>query len=151
MKIRINSIDYRGSIVDGPGVRTVLFLQGCAKRCDGCHNYETWDVNGGLLAEVDDIVRQLKNNCINKKLTISGGEPLLQYCSVIELVKKLKDFSIILYTGYQLDEVPTEILQYLDYIKTGEYIKEKRTLKIPYIGSKNQQFIDLRRKKNEID
>lgn len=151
MKIRINSIDYRGSIVDGPGVRTVLFLQGCTKRCDGCHNYETWDVNTGINVEVDDIVKQLKKDCINKKITISGGEPLLQYSAVIELVKKLNEFSIILYTGYQFNEVPTEILQYLDYIKTGEYIKEKRTLEIPYIGSKNQKFIDIRRKKNEID
>ncbi len=142
-KIIINSIDYRGSIVDGPGVRTVLYVQGCKKRCEDCHNPTTWDLNKGKVCWVDEIVEELTQNCLNKKLTISGGEPLLQYPAVLELVKKLENFNIVLYTGFELEDIPKEILNYIDYIKVGKYIKEKRTTTTPYIGSTNQKFVKL--------
>jgi len=150
MKIIINSIDYRGSIVDGPGIRIVLFVQGCLQRCEDCHNPSTWDLDKGEEFEVDDIVDQLNKNCLNKKVTISGGEPLLQYSAVLELVKKLNDFDIVLYTGFELEEIPKEILRFIDYIKIGKYIKEERTTITPYIGSRNQKFLNLRGKSNEI-
>ncbi|MFX1529464.1 MAG: 4Fe-4S single cluster domain-containing protein [Promethearchaeota archaeon] len=151
MKIVINSIDFRGSIVDGPGIRTVLFVQGCNRRCEDCHNPSTWDFEKGREYEIDDIIEDLRKNCLNKKLTISGGEPLLQYTAILELVKKLDDFNIVLYTGYEYNEVPKEILQYIDYIKVGNYIKELRTTITPYMGSKNQKFINLGDVKNEIN
>lgn len=151
MKIVINSIDFRGSIVDGPGIRTVLFLQGCNRRCEDCHNPNTWDFEKGREYEIDDIIEDLRKNCLNKKLTISGGEPLLQYTAILELVKKLDDFNIVIYTGYEYNEVPKEILQYIDYIKVGNYIKELRTTITPYMGSKNQKFINLGDVKNEIN
>ena len=150
MKIVINSIDYRGSIVDGPGIRTVLFLQGCLRRCDECHNPSTWDTDKGVVHDVEDIIDQLNTKCLNKKVTISGGEPLLQYSAVLELVKKLKNFDIVLYTGFEFDDVPEEILEYIDYIKVGKFINEKRTTITPYIGSSNQKFINLKGEINEI-
>jgi len=151
--ITINRVVYLKSIVDGPGIRTVLFVQGCNRKCDECHNPSTWDLEAGEKVEVANLVKELNVKCINKKLTISGGEPLLQYPAVLELVKSLTNFNIVLYTGFKFDDVPTEILKYLDYIKVGPYIKEKRTTIIPYIGSKNQKFIQLKRKEknNEND
>lgn len=143
MIITINSIKYLKSVVDGPGIRTVLFLQGCNRKCDECHNPSTWDIENGKKIEVADLIKELNEKCINRKLTISGGEPLLQYSAVLELVKSLIDFNIVLYTGFKFDDVLPEILQYLDYIKVGPYIKEESTTVIPYIGSKNQKFIQL--------
>ncbi|MBN2488762.1 MAG: 4Fe-4S cluster-binding domain-containing protein [Methanosarcinaceae archaeon] len=147
MDIIINSIDYTGSIVDGPGIRTVLFIQGCNKKCDGCHNPNTWDIKNGRKIHIENLIRELRNNVINKKLTISGGEPLLQYPAVLELVKCLNDFNIALYTGFELEEVPTELFTYLNYIKVGKYVKERRCTTIPYIGSTNQSFINLNEEK----
>ncbi len=151
MKLIINSIDYSGSIVDGPGIRTVLFVQGCKRKCGNCHNPNTWDINKGKEFYVEKIAEELRKKCLNKKLTISGGEPFLQYPAVLELVKILNDFDIVLYTGFEFKDVPEEILQYLDYIKVGNYIKEKRSTIIPYVGSKNQKFIKLRGGKIEIN
>ena len=144
VQLNLNSIDYSGSIVDGPGVRTVVFVQGCDQRCEDCHNPSTWDHKAGKLVEVKQIVEEIMDRGLNRKITISGGEPLLQYNAVFELVKRLEGFDIALYTGYDFEDVPKEILKYLHYIKFGKYIKEKRTTLESYIGSNNQKFIDLR-------
>ncbi len=144
MKLRINTIDYKGSIVDGPGIRTVLFVQGCDKHCPGCHNPCTWDRKDGIELEIEEIISNLRKKCHNKKLTISGGEPLLQYPTVLELVKSIQDFDIALYTGFEIEDVPSEIFQYIKYLKVGSYIEKKRTTITPYIGSANQKFIRLK-------
>ncbi|KKM90126.1 hypothetical protein LCGC14_1241810 [marine sediment metagenome] len=144
MKIVINTIDYSGSIVDGPGLRTVLYVQGCNRRCEDCHNPSTWKIEEGIEFEIEEIIQELNEKCINKKITISGGEPLLQFPAVLRLVKDLKNFNVVLYTGFELEEIPKEILIYINYIKVGRYMKKKRTTILPFIGSKNQKFIKLR-------
>ncbi|MGA2385259.1 MAG: 4Fe-4S single cluster domain-containing protein [Candidatus Bathyarchaeia archaeon] len=143
MKIVVNSIDYRGSTVDGPGIRTVLFVQGCELSCRGCHNPSTWDISNGKTIDTEQLIEELRTKSLNKKLTISGGEPLLQYQAVLELVRNLADFDIALYTGFELEQVPKEIMKYLRHIKVGKYLQEKRSTTIPYVGSSNQKFIEL--------
>ena len=147
-EIRINSVDYSGSIADGPGIRTVVFLQGCNFRCDGCHNPSTWDGNKGILLPVKELINELREKSFTKKITISGGEPLLQVPAVLKIVEALADFNIVLYTGYELSEVPESVLNHIDYIKVGKYIKKLKTTIQPYIGSKNQKFIEIRRNEN---
>lgn len=137
----VNLIDYTGSIVDGPGIRTVLFVQGCDHKCIGCHNESTWDITKGRSVSINSLVNELRENVNNKKLTISGGEPLLQYSAVLELLKKLKDFNVVLYTGFEFENIPSEILHYLDYVKVGKYMINKRCTTVPYVGSSNQRFI----------
>ena len=151
MDIIINSVDYKGSIVDGPGIRTVLYLQGCEQRCDGCHNASTWNIDEGKTVPIDVLCKEIITKSMTKKITISGGEPLLQTPAVLELIKKLKchNFNICLYTGYELEDVPEELLEQLDYIKVGRYEKDKRCTTIDYIGSTNQRFIDIRREIHE--
>jgi len=144
MKIRLNSVDYRGSVVDGPGIRTVLFVQGCEARCDGCHNPSTWSAHAGTSIDTGDLIEELRRRALNRKLTISGGEPLLQPEAVLELVRGLQDFDIALYTGFDLESVPKDIIGHLRYVKVGRYVQEKRSTVIPYVGSSNQKFIDLR-------
>ena len=139
--LRINSIMNNPSLCDGYGYRTVVFLQGCDLHCPGCHNKSTWDLNKGTLIDVKDLARILKDKAINKKVTISGGEPLLQKEPLSELLKELKDFDLCLYTGHEIEDVPEEILKYLKYIKVGRFILEERTSTTPFVGSKNQKFV----------
>lgn len=151
ISIRINCIDFYGSVSDGPGVRMILYVQGCLRRCMGCHNSQTWDITGGSLYNVEDLVELIVQYSPIRRITISGGEPLLQLESVgylIELLKK-EQFDIALYTGEELEDVPVNLLKNLNYIKTGAFVLRERCTTIPYIGSKNQCFIDLKRENYE--
>lgn len=142
--IIINRISDVPSLCDGPGYRTVLYLQGCSLKCPGCHNSELWNIKKGKSVYIDDLVNEIKNICKNKKLTISGGEPLLQKDSVLSLLSKLKDFDICLYTGMNYEDVPKKILKYLKYIKYGRYDSCLRTTITPYVGSSNQIFMEVK-------
>lgn len=144
MKIQINSIDYKGSLVNGPGIRSLIFFQGCDNKCEGCHNTGTWDINDGEPWEINDLVADIRNNCKNKKITITGGEPLFQTDALIELLKQLCDFDICMYTGSNLNEIPLEVLTRIKYVKVGKYKSELRCTTTPYIGSTNQKFIKVR-------
>ena len=96
---------------------------------------------------VDDLVKEISQNSVNKKLTISGGEPLLQMSAVLELIKLLDNFNVALYTGHEIENVPHELLQELDFIKVGKYDKEKHCTTVDYIGSTNQKFFKLKKGK----
>ena len=123
MKIVINTIRYDNSLVDGPGIRTDLFLQGCDIHCPGCQNESTWDIKKGIEIEIDDLVQELKSNMKNNKLTITGGEPLYQKEALIVLINKLEGFDIALYTGHQEFDVPEEIKSKIKYLKCGPFIE----------------------------
>ncbi len=142
--LRVNSIMKNPSLCDGYGYRTVLFLQGCDLRCKGCQNKSTRNINKGELIDSHELALTLRKQCMNKKLTISGGEPLLQTDSLLALLEELKDFDLCLYTGHQIEEVPKEILKYLKYIKVGPFIEELKTTTKPFVGSKNQEFMEVR-------
>ena len=148
-KIRINSIMKNPSLCDGYGYRTVVFLQGCDLRCPGCHNQRTWDMEKGVEMEVSELSSVIREACLNKKLTISGGEPLLQKEALEELLESLSDFDLCLYTGHELEDVPNSILRYLKYIKVGRFVLEKRTSTQPFIGSTNQRFMRVNHEKAE--
>ena len=94
---KVHSIESFGA-VDGPGIRFVLFLQGCNLECKYCHNRDTWDINSGKYESLDDIFNKIiryKNYiCPNGGVTVTGGEPLLQVKFLIELFKKLKEENI---------------------------------------------------------
>lgn len=140
--IRINSIDFKGSICDGPGIRTVIYLQGCYFHCVGCHNPQTWDMNKGYMIPIEELFDKICRYSIYKRITISGGEPLIQKDAVYKLTSLLNTagFDIALYTGFDFNDVPTYILKTLNYIKCGKYIESLRSTIIPYIGSSNQIF-----------
>ena len=93
MKGRIHSFESLGA-VDGPGIRFIIFMQGCHLKCKYCQNRDTWDLKGGIEYETDDVLEKIlryKNYITpNGGVTISGGEPLLQVDFLIELFEKLK-------------------------------------------------------------
>lgn len=136
----INTVKYNNSIVDGPGIRTLVFFQGCDIYCNGCQNKSTWDLNQGTKIEVSVLAADIKTKCINKKLTITGGEPLLQKDAVYELICMLDGFDIALYTGHQKSEVPNFIIKKIKYLKTGPYNEKLKTSVKPFVGSSNQLF-----------
>lgn len=146
MFMRINSIRYNNSVVDSPGIRTVLFMQGCDLHCKGCQNRSTWNIEKGKKVDIDELVNELTKKVFNKKITISGGEPLMQKEGLIELVTKLNDlgFDIALYTGHQKEDVPSSLLDKVKYLKTGNFIQELKTTVKPFVGSENQVFEEVK-------
>lgn len=144
--IYLNCIRYDYSIADGPGLRTLIFMQGCDLRCPFCHNEKIWDKNGGYKWSIKILINELKKNSITKKVTITGGEPLFQLKALKTLVDELykEQFNIVLYTGHRKEDVPKSILSKINYLKYGPFICSKRTSTIPFVGSSNQVFEKLR-------
>ena len=150
LKLRIAGIDPE-SIVDGPGVRTVLFLQGCARKCPGCHNPSTWPMNGGEEISVEEVLSVIKRNTIIKGVTFSGGEPFLQAEKLLYLAESLKKdgYEIACYTGYLFEEVlegPEEwkqLLSFIDVLINGPFIERERSMDLKFRGSSNQRIIDV--------
>lgn len=143
------------SIADGPGVRFVVFTQGCPHGCPGCHNPDTHDFFGGYEIQIDEIVEKIKRNELIDGVTISGGEPFCQTRSVIELVKKLKDlkYHIIIYSGFTLEQLIEkskkdkniiDLLNLIDILIDGRFEKDKRDYSLKFRGSSNQRIINLR-------
>ncbi|MDL2211412.1 4Fe-4S cluster-binding domain-containing protein [Erysipelotrichaceae bacterium OttesenSCG-928-M19] len=130
------------SIVDGPGLRIVIFFQGCQHDCYNCHNKDTHSMEDNKLMSVAEIVSYVKANPLINKVTISGGEPFLQYDGLLELCQALQDYKLWLYTGYTIAELKAlnydAVFQYLEALVDGKFIEAQKTLDLPYIGSKNQ-------------
>lgn len=142
-------------MLNGDGLRVVLFVSGCEHRCNGCHNPQTHDPSSGIeftkTAE-DEIFEQLSYP-YTKGLTLTGGDPLHpnNYATLLALCKKVKNTfankDIWLYTGYRIEEIPpqrSDILNYVDTLVDGRFIEELKDDNFPYAGSSNQRIITLR-------
>jgi len=157
--IRIAGI-IKESIVDGPGIRMVVFAQGCKHNCSGCHNPGTHSFDGGTLITVDQILEKAKSNPMLDGITFSGGEPFEQAESFAVLAKKAKMLSlnIVTYTGYTYEYLLknssrqrgcSELLGETDILIDGRYEQDKRNLLIKFRGSENQRIIDVKRSLDE--
>ena len=140
------------SIVDGPGFRFVIFVQGCPHHCHGCHNPESWSFDGGYDISVDEVFEQIKERQGLRGVTFSGGEPFEQVPALLDLAKLVKGAGLTLmsYTGYKLDELESrhdpetdELLGMLDILVDGRYDEKLRNLTLIYCGSENQRVIDM--------
>ena len=123
MSGKIHSIETFGT-VDGPGIRFVLFMQGCPLRCAYCHNPDTWKTTGGREVSADEVLSEYKKNAVfykNGGLTVTGGEPLLQVDFLIELFEKAKKEGIhtcIDTSGATFDKSDTGYIEKLDRLLT---------------------------------
>ncbi|MBQ8185189.1 MAG: anaerobic ribonucleoside-triphosphate reductase activating protein [Lachnospiraceae bacterium] len=144
------------SIVDGPGLRYVIFTQGCPHHCPGCHNPQTHDFEGGSYADRETILFPLKENPILSGVTFSGGEPFAQPEALAELAREIKGMKkhLMIYSGYTYEalekmaqERPAvgELLSLADLLVDGPYIQAQRDLTLQYRGSVNQRVIDLKK------
>lgn len=142
------------STVDGPGLRFVVFTQGCPHRCPGCHNPETHLPLGGHLLTVDATFALYEQSPAQQGITLSGGEPFMQAEPLAELAERVKRAGgdVICYTGYvrealermaQRDEDVKKLLAQIDLLIDGPFILAKRSLALPFRGSRNQRIIAL--------
>lgn len=138
----------QNSVVNGIGVRDVIFFQGCEHHCPGCHNPKTWHIKGGEEMSVLRIAEMFKDS--KHDMTLSGGEPLLQYDEIIELmdfINKHQNKRFWIYTGFKYDEIPPHMLEemskYVDVLVDGRFEESKKDLKLQFRGSSNQRLIDL--------
>ena len=140
------------SIVDGPGFRYVVFVQGCPHRCPGCHNPESHDFDGGYDITVGEVFEQIMANPNLRGVTFSGGEPFEQTEALLELAHLVKGAGLTLmsYTGYTLEELEArhaaatdELLSLLDILVDGRFVESLRNLTLIYRGSENQRVIDM--------
>ena len=157
MKIRL-AVDeiQRDSIVDGEGVRAVIWTQGCIHNCKGCHNPGTHSFSDGVLLEVDDVKKMI--DCLEGQdgVTFSGGDPMEQPTSCAELARYChsKGLNVWCYTGYTYEallkksKIVPEILDFLkniDVLVDGKFILEEKSYDVIFRGSKNQRLIDVKK------
>ncbi|PFK32170.1 anaerobic ribonucleoside-triphosphate reductase activating protein [Bacillus cereus] len=140
------------SVVDGEGLRTVVFFAGCPHRCLGCHNSKSWNVWNGTEMAVEEIIKEIAENPLTD-VTFSGGDPFFQAAEVKMVAKAVKDLkkNLWIYTGYTLEEIQSsqnndmiELLHYGDVLVDGRFELEKRDLTLPFRGSSNQRIIRLK-------
>ncbi|WP_283680732.1 anaerobic ribonucleoside-triphosphate reductase activating protein [Parablautia sp. Marseille-Q6255] len=143
----------KDDMLNGDGLRVVLWVSGCSHRCPECQNPVTWDPDGGILFEEKDkeeLFAQLSKPYVSG-VTFSGGDPLFESneADILALAKEIRmkfpRKTIWLYTGYLWEYVKTrEIVHYLDVLVDGPYVKQLRDTKLYWRGSANQRVIDVK-------
>ncbi|MFY9425610.1 MAG: anaerobic ribonucleoside-triphosphate reductase activating protein [Caldicoprobacterales bacterium] len=157
--IRIAGI-IKESIVDGPGIRLVVFAQGCPHRCRGCHNPQTHPFEGGKIVTIEEILEMVKKNPLLDGVTFSGGEPFSQAQAFAVLGHRLKEIgmNIMTYTGYTYEYLLEEsrnnkgfkdLLDVSDILVDGEFDIEQKNLLLPFRGSENQRVIDMNKTREQ--
>ena len=142
------------SIVDGPGFRTAIFVQGCPYHCEGCHNPDSQPFEGGTVWTLDDVEKKFSNNPLLSGITLSGGEPAEQAAPCAELARRAhqKGLNVWTYTGSTLEKLTErakddpalrQLLDETDVLVDGPFILAQRSLELDFCGSKNQRLIDM--------
>lgn len=156
MEIRLAADLQPDSIVDGEGIRTVIWTQGCPHNCKGCHNPGTHDFNAGCLVDVDEVIEELKNLEGQDGITLSGGDPMCQSEACLEICKAAKELGLNVwcYTGFTYEKLlvnPKQraLLQYIDVLVDGKFVLEEKSFDIYFRGSRNQRIIDVKRSLEE--
>lgn len=153
-KLRLAGV-IKESIVDGPGIRFTVFVQGCPHKCRGCHNPQTHDYAGGYDSSVERIIEEIKKNPILQGVTLSGGEPFEQAEALAELAKQAHGMglNIVTYTGYTFERLVEgfndnpgwkSLLEETDYLIDGPFILEQKSLMLHFRGSKNQRILNVK-------
>lgn len=150
-------------VVNGQGVCVSFWSQGCPHRCPQCHNPNTWDYDGGIEGDeqeiIDHIIEMISKNGIQRNLSILGGEPLcdqnLAFTSdlIIKVKEKYSNIKIFVWTGYSFEDLiglmntnhnVELIIGNTDIIVDGKFVKELRDISLPLRGSTNQRIIDVK-------
>lgn len=142
----------KDDMLNGDGLRVVLWVSGCSHGCKGCHNPVTWDPNGGLEFDQEakeEIFTELEKDYISG-ITFSGGDPLFfsNRSDVLKLIREIKERfpgkTVWLYTGFEWEAISElEVMKYLDVLVDGRFMIEKKDTKLQWKGSANQRVIDV--------
>lgn len=141
------------SIVDGPGIRTTIFSQGCPHHCKGCHNPETWVFGCGTQIPVEAVVDIVKSNPLCRGVTFSGGEPFSQAADFSQLAELLKEqgYEVASYSGFTFEELlagtedQKNLLEQIDILIDGRFVLAEKSLEIAFRGSRNQRILDVKK------
>jgi len=153
-EVRIAGIEPE-SVVDGEGIRYVVFVQGCPHRCPGCHNPETHPFDGGREADIEELFAEIRENPLLKGVTFSGGEPFCQPKPLAQLARMVHGIGldVTTYTGYLYEDLlnmpdpdVAELLAQTDTLIDGPFILAEKDLTLAFRGSRNQRIIKLTRK-----
>lgn len=142
------------SVVDGPGIRSVIFTQGCPHHCPGCHNPETHTPDGGYMTDTAALWQKINANPTLQGITFSGGEPFLwgRELSAIGIAAHEKKLSVLTYSGFTFEELRDmaekdkgvrDLLTVTDWLIDGPYIESERDLILRFRGSRNQRILDI--------
>lgn len=153
MKLRIAGIQ-NDSIVDGPGIRLSIYVQGCFHRCPGCHNPETHNPEGGLAISLDDILERIKQNSGIGGVTFTGGEPFEQAPPLVDLAQQIRylGLNLVIYSGYTYEELLAKsstdrsVYQLMAagwLLIDGPFLLHEQDYSLSFRGSRNQRIIDL--------
>lgn len=157
MKIRLSSPLSIDSIVDGPGLRMVIWTQGCIHNCVDCHNPQTHNLCDGFDMEIDEIINKMKTLRLQKGITLSGGEPFLQPEALEAICKEAKknNLDVWAYSGFTLEQLldnknPSyfknlSLLRQVDILVDGKFVTEKKDISLKFRGSSNQRIIDVQK------
>jgi len=154
MQIRLAAPLQYDSVVDGEGIRIVIWTQGCSHNCKGCHNPETHDFNSDALVDVNDIKKEISEITFQDGITLSGGDPFMQPEACLEIASFAKKIGLNVwaYSGFTVEQlkllsktkpVILELLKNIDVLIDGKFILEEKSYDVPYRGSKNQRIIDV--------
>ncbi|MBQ8640664.1 MAG: radical SAM protein [Clostridia bacterium] len=153
MPVRLFGI-IRESIVDGPGLRFVVFVQGCPHHCPGCQNPESHDPEGGFVTSTSRIWDNLIRNPSLRGVTFSGGEPFLWARELAEVGRcaKARGLDVMTYSGYtweelrkmaQTDEGVRDLLAVTRYLVDGRFVLARKDMTLRFRGSANQHIWDI--------
>ena len=166
MKIRLSAPTEHDSIVNGPGLRAVVWTQGCPNHCYGCQNPETWDFNGGKLVDVEEVKKELRGLKGQTGLTFCGGEPFVQPEACLEIARfahKELGWDVWSFSGFTYEQIvkygktktddekqtkknqaTLDFLNELDTLIDGPFILKERDLTLKFRGSRNQRILHLK-------
>ena len=144
------------SIVDGEGVRSVIWFQGCGHNCPFCHNPETHDFKAGYEVSINKLKKEIAKLEFQNGVTFSGGDPFYQIDALTELTKCVHDnnMNVWCYTGFTFEELIKmskenpkylEALNNIDVLVDGKFINELKSFDIAFRGSKNQRILDVKK------
>ena len=152
--IRLAADLQSDSIVDGPGLRAVIWTQGCSHHCRGCQNPQTWDFEGGAEVPIDMVLEAIDELEYHDGITFSGGDPMYQpeSCNIIAKYCKEKGYNIWVYTGYTFEQLKRlakkdpsyiDFLNNIDVLVDGKFVMKEKDLNCLFRGSRNQRLINV--------
>lgn len=137
-------------IINGPGLRCTIFVQGCDHHCKGCHSPHTWSFTGGRIMTKDELIQTVTSNKLDHGITWSGGDPLYQVEELAALAKCFhsKSYHQMLFTGFTMEEIVdlckqnhsyVDALRYMNIIISDRFDIDQRSLELKFRGSSNQR------------